>query len=85
MRKMTLKKAIATYGIEAQQVVAIEELSELQKEITKNLRGKGDLDHMAEEIADVRIMLEQLMMAFDLHGKVEDWEAKKVTRLENNL
>ena len=31
MRKKTLKKAIAVYGIKAQQVVAIEELSELQK------------------------------------------------------
>ena len=85
MRKKTLKTAIAVYGVEAQMVVAIEELAELQKELTKQLRGKGDPNHMAEEIADVRIMLEQLVMAFDLNNSVDSWEASKLVRLENNL
>jgi len=48
------------YGLTMQMTVALEEMSELQKEITKYLRGKGSKEHLTEEIADVRIMLAQL-------------------------
>lgn len=85
MRKTTLRKALDTYGVDMQQIVAMEELAELQKEISKHLRGEDNLDRMAEEIADVRIMLEQLMMAFHLRGNVEDWIARKMDRLRNRL
>ena len=80
VREQILCAAINHFGPGAQQIKAIEELSELIQAL-----AKSDRDNIAEEMADVRIMLEQLMMAFDLHLKVEDWEAKKVARLENNL
>ncbi len=38
-------------------ILMIEEMSELQKECTKTLRGKGDKEHFIEEIADVLITL----------------------------
>lgn len=38
-------------------VIAIEELSELQKELTKYIRGRRDELGLAEEMADVIIML----------------------------
>ena len=48
---------IEAFGNEAQMIVAIEELSELQKEITKKLRHKkGTVFGLVEEIADVEIM-----------------------------
>ena len=47
------KKLREQNGDSAQLVVAVEELSELTKEITKCLRNKGNIDHLAEEVADV--------------------------------
>ena len=41
------KKLREQNGDSAQLVVAVEELSELTKEITKCLRNKGNIDHLA--------------------------------------
>lgn len=38
-------------------IIAVEELGELQKEITKYMRGYRDRIGMAEEMADVIVML----------------------------
>lgn len=84
----TYRKAIETYGAYAQTVVAVEELSELQKELCKAIRpGIGDpenRDHIAEEIADVYIILEQMEMLYDL-DTVDLWKAKKIERLKKRL
>ena len=37
-----------------------EEMAELQKELCKNARGKDNRAEIAEEIADVHIMLDQM-------------------------
>ena len=81
----TLKKAIDTWGSALQQIVAMEELAELTQEISKQLRRKGDPDHLAEEIADVQIMLDQLMMIHDCSWKVGEIKAAKVARLREWL
>lgn len=83
------RKAIRTYGERAQCIVAIEELSELQKEICKKLRS-GDLsgfecDALAEEIADSKIMIEQLILTFNCKTSVEAWRSRKLERLESRL
>ena len=70
-------------GDNAQLVVAIEELSELTKEITKCLRNKGNIDHLAEEVADVEIMVEQVKLIFNVQDKVEVARQIKLQRLEN--
>ena len=70
-------------GDSAQLVVAIEELSELIKEITKCLRHKGNIDHLAEEVADVEIMVEQVKLIFNVQDKVEAARQLKLQRLEN--
>ena len=36
-------------------IIAMEELSELSKEISKELRGKGDNTNILEELADVQL------------------------------
>lgn len=38
-------------------IIAMEELSELQKEVSKELRGKGDSTAILEELADVSIII----------------------------
>ena len=83
--RQILGRAVSFYGSEIQRVVAIEELSELQKELCKSLRGQTDRQHIAEEIADVQIMLEQMMTLYELHYDVVAWRWKKVDRLRNRL
>ena len=83
--KEVLEAALSAYGSEIQRVVAIEELSELQKELCKSLRSGADRPHIAEEIADVQIMLEQMMMLYECHEDVAIWRSKKVKRLYERL
>ena len=83
--KKILGTALSFYGCEIQQVIAIEELSELQKELCKSLRSGADKPHISEEIADVQIMLEQMMMLYECHEDVAVWRKKKVARLHDRL
>lgn len=83
--KKILGTALSFYGCEIQQVIAIEELSELQKELCKSLRVGADRPHISEEIADVQIMLEQMMMLYECHEDVAIWRRKKVNRLYERL
>lgn len=80
-----LKAAIAHCGEQMQVIVAIEELSELQKELTKFLRGQADERHINEEMADVEIMLEQLKIIFDNRKPVTHWIGKKLKNLSEQL
>ncbi len=73
--------AIEKNGVQLQAIVALEELSEAQKEICKFLRGNGDAEHLAEEIADATIMLEQMRIVFGINESVCDWMDAKVQRL----
>ena len=77
-----LQRALDTYGSSMQIVVMMEEMSELQKELCKNLRGRGSIEHIAEEIADVEIMLEQMKMLFLCADDVRDVRRRKVERLK---
>lgn len=68
-------------------VVAIEELSELQKELCKILRNEDyDTRNIAEEIADVSIMLEQIMVALNIPSStIADIRATKLFRTRKRL
>ena len=68
-------------GLINQNTVAIEELSELIKEITKINRSKGNNANLAEEIADVEIVIEQLKRNYVLLNKVEMYKEYKLKRL----
>ena len=46
-------------------VICMEELAELQQEISKQLRNKGDTYGLLEELADVYICLEMLKKMFN--------------------
>lgn len=84
-RRKVYSKAIATWGDVVQMIVAIEALSECQKEIRKNLRGGENFSHLAEEIANATIMLEQLCLIFNINDQVCECMDAKVRRLEERL
>lgn len=77
--------ALVAYGERTQMVVALEELSECQKEICKFLRGEGDAGHLAEEIADATIVLEQMRYFFGINSLVCEKMDEKITRLDKRL
>ena len=83
--KEILTQAITTYGQQLQIIVAIEEMSELTKELCKAQRGAQNRDHIAEEIADVEIMLEQLQLIYNVAPSVESWRQSKIRRLAKRL
>lgn len=58
------KKAINKWGERAQIIKAIEEMSELIKELCKSMGGTFHHDKIVEEIADVEIMIEQMKLIF---------------------
>ena len=73
--------AINTFGDKAQEGVAIEECSELIQAISHKHRGREH--NIAEEIADVEIMLEQLKIINDCHKEVAEIHKQKIERLYN--
>jgi len=77
--------ALNTYGWSQQFVVACEELSELQKELCKYIRGKGNFDHITEELADAMIMIEQVITFLECGEEVVKWRDAKHIRLRNAL
>lgn len=82
--KELYEKAFNKWG-NKQLVVAIEEMAELQKELTKALRGKPNRGNIAEEIADVEIMVEQVRQYFNLGLSVDVVKKHKLERLEERL
>lgn len=84
-RKATYRVALRKWGVAAQTMMAIEEMSELTKEICKLGRGKCDMESLADEIADVTIMLEQLRLIYDLDDRVCAHMAEKIRRLQGRL
>lgn len=85
-RRDVLEKAIKFYGKDKQMIVAIEELSELQKEICKWQRGIGNYDHVVEEVADVIVMIEYLKLIFEINDKeLEKAIDYKLKRLDDNI
>lgn len=81
-----LKRALHTWGEQAQMMMVVEEMSELMKEILKNVnRGKDNLAEIIEETADVEIMLEQLKENYQISDKVEAYKSEKIKLIERRL
>lgn len=91
MRPEVLQQAIDTYGSRAQEEMAIEEMSELTKAIVKRHRAKDKpgydkaMGSIAEEMADVIIMLTQLLMFYGNRKEVQRAVDEKVKRLAGRL
>lgn len=81
-----LERAVATYGKDMQLNVAIEELSELIKEICKNKRGENNIANITEELADCYIVMEQIAFIFNITDcAITDVVRAKIDRLEKRL
>lgn len=82
----TLERAIEVYGKDMQLTVAVEEFSELIKEICKNKRGRDNRDSIIEEMADCYIMLKQLEIIFDIDPEdIRHIRNNKIDRLKCRL
>ncbi len=75
-------QAIKTFGPEKQMIQVIEECSELTTSIVHHLRGRSH--NMAEEVADVEIMIAQLRMMIG-DGPVDQAKEQKLIRLADRL
>lgn len=90
MDRKILRKAIDTYGTEAQMMQCIEEMAELIQAINKYFRANTDEEmakayiSVVEEIADVQIMLEQMRIVFG-DKSVDEQITAKLGRLEKRL
>lgn len=83
--KEVLQSVITKYGNEKQVLKCIEEMSELTKELCKNCFGKTNTTEIAEEIADVEIMLEQMKMIYNLYASVSIMRTIKIANLERKI
>ena len=81
VRKRILVAAIQKYGQSAQQFKAIEELSELIRALAR----ADDPENIAEEMADVRIMLDQLEIIVHNREQVRKYELEKLKRLSERI
>lgn len=79
------RAALETFGAEAQVMMAIEEMSELMKELCKHHRGHDNVKAIAEEITDVEIMLRQMVMLFDCKETVDKYRQYKLERLARRV
>ena len=78
-------KAIQKWGEETQLMVAVEEMAELTKEISKHYRGENNLDAISEEMADVYIMLAQMEIMLGNERNVKHWFDYKLNRLKERV
>ena len=88
MERKTFCAALNRYGAQAQITMAFEEMAELQDVLCKFLRGRVDGDtlaNIAEEIADVGIMLDQMAIEFEVEDAVAEQRACKVQRLRERI
>lgn len=79
-------RALKTWGKNPQMLQVIEEMSELIKEILKNVnRGKDNVSEIIEETADVEIMLEQLKCCYNINTQVADYKKQKLLKIAKRL
>jgi len=86
-RKQINSEAVQFYGIENQVRQLAEEQAELYIELNKMLRSREDasITAICEEIADVRIVLDQITEFLGLEEFAETMMQTKYLRLANRL
>lgn len=84
-RVKTYTNALIQFGDRKQMVKCVEELAECQQAICKVILGGENFDHLAEEIADATITLEQMRLLFNINDRVCQYMDAKVERLDKML
>ena len=85
VEKYIFEKALAHYGPEAQIKMLYEEMAELQLAVCKHGRGADNIDNIAEELADVGIMLDQMRLLFNVETRSREIRLEKVARLAERM
>ncbi len=94
--KQIIEETMDRYGIERQSLVAMEELAELQKAISKLVRNpeektkplefKGLRNNLIEEVADVLICMDQLIDFYKIdRSEIQDIIQAKQERQAKRL
>lgn len=81
--KRACKRIVAHYGDLVQRHILIEECAELIQAVIKCERAaEGADEHFIEELADVTIMLEQMVQSLSLYDlqRYNEMVAKKINR-----
>lgn len=77
--------AVARFGMENQKWVAVGEIGELLDAVADYRRGRCGKDHVAEELADVAVVLRQMIIGFQCVDEFEEAFKFKMERLRQNL
>lgn len=87
MNKKNLKTIISHYGKDKQIIKAIEEMTELQKELCKSVISddNNNVDNITEEMADVEVMLNQLKIIFENYQEVKKVINTKIERTKKRV
>lgn len=85
MRHDLYVRAIKTHGHIQQWRQLQEECAELIAETNRRLRGRGSMEELASEIADVQIMLEQAYLLFGDMALLTRVRDEKLQRLKERL
>lgn len=79
------RAALDTFGAAAQTKKLFEEIGEFMEAFCKCESGRDKVSHLAEEIADVHIMLDQMAVLFDCEAEMERMKRYKLRRLEQRI
>lgn len=83
MDEKKIEAILRHYSAEAQKIKSIEELAELQTEIARDLNHQGDIRSITSELADVYIMIIQLMIIYDIDP--EELDSKMAYKLDRQM
>lgn len=79
------REALQHFGWPGQRLKLYEEIGELMVELARFDIGRSTVYSIAEEIADVQILLEQLTIHYGCKDMVEDWFFAKLYNLKEKI
>lgn len=82
--KDILAMAVKEFGKENQILQAVEEMAELTHALMRHVRGDVHVENVVEEIADVQIMIRQMVMIFG-EAEIAQMTHGKMRRLSYRL
>ena len=82
-RRLLYNAAIEAFGVNAQKLMAIEEMAELSEKLAKDIRGRDvRLSDIVAEIIDVETMMTQLCMIYNVDPRlIETIRSHKTRKL----
>lgn len=79
------RDALNVWGAQNRIFKLFEEMAELTASICHHMESRDTVEHIAEEIADMRIMLEQIEFLYQVKGMAERIRQEKLDRLDRTI